>query len=156
MRNLFFNFVKKLVVMKQSNSVVLILATILVIVIVLISIRGERYQHENPVLLQISKRMSLLHPSYGDIPLREGDSSFTENKQVITLCIRDPETKRYYDMNTLVMVALHELAHCISTSVGHGKEFKERFAELLQKAEKIGIYDPLIPMPKTYCGLTQK
>jgi len=48
----------------------------------------------------------------------------------------------YYDDNTLAYVALHEAAHTLVSSIGHGWDFEETFAELLKKAERGGYYDP--------------
>ena len=107
----------------------------------------------HPALVHIKERISFLNPKYGDIPLREGKSSYTENKSTIYICLRDPKSRKYYDINTLMYVSLHELAHVISHQYGHGDEFKENFDKLLNYAETRGIYDRHIPMPKTYCGV---
>jgi len=94
-----------------------------------------------------------LHPDYAKIPLREGNSAYTENKRTITLCLKDPETKKYYDMNTIMYVALHELGHIVSVTHGHNDEFKKNFSLLLRDAARKGIYDPRKEIPHTYCGV---
>ena len=88
--------------------------------------------------------------------MKVGKKSYTENKESITLCIQDPETKGFYDMNTIMYVSLHELAHMISKTVSeeeHNEEFRQNFAMLLDKASFLGIYNPNIPIPPTYCGI---
>lgn len=107
----------------------------------------------HPALVSIKERMRFLKPEYGNIPLREAQSSYTENKSTIYICLQDPSTKKYYSINTLMYVTLHELAHVISTKYGHGDEFKENFQTLLNHANRLGIYDSSIPMPPTYCGV---
>lgn len=111
------------------------------------------YSDKHPLLQQIRSNFTILSPEYADIPLREGDSAYTENKSVITLCLKNPETGKFYSLNTLMYVALHELGHIISKTHGHNEEFKRNFATLLRQATKVGIYDPRVPIPQTYCGI---
>jgi hypothetical protein len=101
----------------------------------------------------VRKNFTKINPEYTKIPLRAGDSAYTENKHVITLCLQDPSTKKYYGINTIMYVALHELSHVITKSKGHGDEFKHNFAKLLEQGSKLDIYDPRIPIPSTYCGI---
>ena len=60
------------------------------------------------------------------------------------------------DLNTLTFVAIHELSHVMTLSVGHTKEFWENFKFLLKNAVKIGIYraEDYKKQPKKYCGMT--
>lgn len=109
------------------------------------------YSHKHPLLDQVRANFAKIDPKHASIPLRDGDSAFTENKEVITLCLVDPETGLNYDINTIMYVALHELAHVVSTSQGHGDEFKKNFADLLKKGAALGIYDPRKPIPASYC-----
>lgn len=114
------------------------------------------YSHDHPILNKVRENFSKIDPKFSQIPLREGDSAYTENKEVITLCLKDPENKgTYYDMNTIMYVAIHELAHVCCESSGHGEEFKKKFSALLRHAANIGIYDPRKGIPSSYCGLNQ-
>ena len=60
------------------------------------------------------------------------------------------------DINTLTFVALHELAHVATKSIGHTDEFWANFKFLLQQAQQIGVYKPIdySKKPKRYCGMT--
>ena len=82
-------------------------------------------------------------------------TSYTVNKgEKIVFCIRDKETKRLHDLNLLMYVSLHELAHVGCESTGHNAEFKRNFKFILEIAEKINIYKPL-PLGNQmidYCG----
>jgi len=109
--------------------------------------------NSNDILKRVRKNFTLINPKYADIPLLVGDSAYTENKSVITLCLQDPKTHEFYDMNTLMYVALHELAHVINPKQGHGSEFRKKFQKLLNKGQQLGFYDPTIPMPRKYCGV---
>ena len=74
----------------------------------------------------------------------------------------EPRTKRLVegfnrliDINTLTFVALHELSHIMTESIGHKQEFWQNFKYLLQNAKEAGIYDPIDykKNPKDYCGM---
>jgi len=113
------------------------------------------YSEKHPILDEIKKRFRIIKPEYGKIPLRIGDKSYTEDKSVITLCIVDPDNNDFYDINTLMYVALHELSHVI-TPYGletHGEEFKENFSKLLRLAQNKHVYDSTKPIPLSYCGV---
>ena len=65
------------------------------------------------------------------------------------------EGSKLIDENTLSFVAIHELGHVMTESVGHTKEFWQNFKFLLKNAVKIGIYEPIDykKKPKNYCGM---
>lgn len=139
--------------MKSVVLLVLVIILVLVAAYVLSPRRIESLQH--PVLMTVRENFMVLNPEYGKIPLKEGNSAYTENKQVITLCLKNPETGVYYDINTIMYVALHELAHVVTKSQNHTDEFKHNFNTLLQRASVAGIYNPNIPIPSTYCGISE-
>ncbi len=139
----------------KSKSLVILAVIAFVVVVAYSSSTISNYSHKHPILDKIRANFAKINPEYGKIPLREGDSAFTENKEVITLCLKDPETKQYYDMNTLMYVSLHELSHVLCESQGHGEEFKAKFSKILRYASKLGIYDSRKEMSPTYCGLNQ-
>ena len=67
----------------------------------------------------------------------------------------DTFTFKLIDENTLTFLAVHELAHVMTESVGHTKEFWQNFKFLLKDAVKMGIYTPVDykKKPKSYCGM---
>lgn len=108
---------------------------------------------DHPILNQIRLNLMKINPKFGQIPLHVGRKSYTVYKSVITLCLKDPITDKYYPMNMLMYVALHELTHVVTYSQGHGPEFKNNFREVLKIAVEKGIYDPTIPILQSYCGV---
>jgi len=60
------------------------------------------------------------------------------------------------DINTLTFVAIHELSHIMTTSVGHKQEFWQNFKFLLENAKAANIYQPIDykKNPKEYCGMS--
>ena len=59
------------------------------------------------------------------------------------------------DDNTLTFVALHELAHLATESIGHTPEFWNNFKFILKNAVKINIYKPVdySEKPTEYCSM---
>lgn len=106
-----------------------------------------------PVLKMVRTNFKKINPKFENIPLFSGKGAYTDNKSEITLCLTDPNTQHDYDSNTIMYVALHELAHVISEGIGHGEEFRQNFSKLLLEGEKLGFYDPTKPMTTTYCGI---
>ena len=85
-------------------------------------------------------------------------TSYSENKgEKIVVCIRDKEPPyRFADDNTVMFVMLHEMAHLMTTSVGHTPEFWTNFKRILHDAVQCGIYTAVnySKMPTGYCGMT--
>lgn len=116
----------------------------------------RRPYRPSPIIKRLKYKVSLVNPKFASYDIREAtEGSYTENKTVVYICTKDPETKKYYTDNTLIYVTLHECAHMLDKTFNdaHDEKFKKIFKELLDKAEAIGIYNPKIPIPPTYCGL---
>lgn len=82
-------------------------------------------------------------------------TSYSVNKgEKIVFCIRSKKTHKLVDINTMMFVAIHELAHIMTKSIGHTDEFWENMKYLLQKGIKIGVYkdEDYRNNPKPYCG----
>lgn len=84
-------------------------------------------------------------------------TSYSLNKgEKIALCIRKKgESKEFIEDNTIMFVAVHELAHIMTESVGHEPEFWDNMAFLLEKANEINIYNPVDYNKNNvdYCGM---
>lgn len=88
-------------------------------------------------------------------------TAYSENKgEKIAFCLDKNKNGKggLIDPNTLMFVAIHELSHVATESIGHTDEFWGNFKFLLQEAEKINIYDPedYKKNPKEYCGMSIK
>ena len=85
-------------------------------------------------------------------------TAYSENKgEKIAFCTTTTKHgNKLIDKNTLMFVALHEVAHIATKSVGHTDEFWNNFKFLIENAEKINIYKPVDykKNPKNYCGMT--
>lgn len=123
-------------------------------------------------IFELKEKLILIDPKLAEIPMREGDSSYTLNDKYVVLCLKD-RRGYYYDDNTLVYVALHEIAHTLDscrdkggksdksgrdsdhTESGPDKDHCDSyiytFQRLLARAEEVGVYDPTLPIPDDYC-----
>lgn len=84
-------------------------------------------------------------------------TAYSENKgEKLAFCTTvEKGGSKLIDENTLTFVALHELSHIATESVGHTKEFWKNFKFILQNAVKIKIYEPVDyrNKPQTYCSM---
>mgnify|MGYP003317682985 CR=1 FL=1 len=86
-------------------------------------------------------------------------TAYSENKgEKLAFCLNENENNnnKLIDLNTLMYVALHEVAHICSQSIGHTPEFWTNFKWLLVNAKDINIYNPIDYKKnnKSYCGMT--
>jgi hypothetical protein len=84
-------------------------------------------------------------------------TAFSENKgEKLAFCLNKSKNgTKLIDINTLTFVALHELSHIATESVGHKQEFWQNFKWILQNAKEAGIYSPIDykKYPEEYCGM---
>jgi len=84
-------------------------------------------------------------------------TSYSENKgERIVVCMRQKaKPYKFIDMNTVMFVLTHELAHLMTSSYGHGPEFWTNFKKLLHEAIEAGVYEQVnyYKNPVNYCGM---
>lgn len=84
-------------------------------------------------------------------------TAYSENKgEKLAFCTTTTKKgDKLIDDNTLTFVGIHEIAHIMTKSIGHTKEFWANMKFLLKNAVKIGIYTPIDykRKPKEYCGM---
>ena len=85
-------------------------------------------------------------------------TAYSENKgEKIAFCLNTKKDgNKLIDINTLTFVALHELSHIMTESIGHKQEFWQNFKFLLTNAKAANIYQPIDykKQPQDYCGMT--
>jgi len=85
-------------------------------------------------------------------------TSYSVNKgEQVHLCLRQrngPDESLVQE-NVMTFVALHELAHCATETIGHGPDFWNNFGWLLKEAESNGLYQytDFRAHPVSYCGM---
>jgi len=84
-------------------------------------------------------------------------TAYSENKgEKLAFCLTKKKNEgNMIEPNTLTFVSIHEVAHIMTKSVGHDKEFWDNFKFLLENAKEIGIYSPVdySKNPTEYCGM---
>ena len=85
-------------------------------------------------------------------------TAYSENKgEKIAFCLNKKKgvDDNLIDEHTLTFVAIHELSHVMSVSIGHKSEFWENFKFLLENAKEAKIHEPIdySKEPAEYCSL---
>lgn len=86
-------------------------------------------------------------------------TAYSENKgEKLAFCLNKvkTETDNLIDEHTLMFVAIHELSHVMTKSIGHKSDFWQNFKFLLENAKDAGIHAPedYKKSPQQYCGMT--
>ncbi len=106
-------------------------------------------------------RTKLLKKRFNPFKISESSAtsehtSYSVNKgEKIVFCLRQKDTKQdLHDLNTITFVALHELAHIMTTSIGHTREFWDNFRFILKHSIQYGFYtrQNFRNKPIKYCG----
>ena len=83
-------------------------------------------------------------------------TSYAVNKgEELAFCIRCKPTGDLHDINLLMYVAVHEMAHTACPENGHTPLFNDIFKFMLEEAINIGLYryDDYSRHPVVYCGM---
>lgn len=111
---------------------------------------------DNKITIQLLKNFRSDKISEGSENSKYTSYSINKGEQIV-FCLRSRDAdKKLVDLNTMVFVALHELAHIGTVSVGHTSEFWENFKWILKKAVKadVYVYQDFNNKPVGYCGIT--
>jgi predicted metal-dependent hydrolase len=83
-------------------------------------------------------------------------TSYSINKgEELAFCLKSKKTGQLHDLNLLMYVALHEMAHIACPETGHGELFKKIFKFLTDRAIDLNIYIKVDYnlQPIEYCGM---
>ena len=135
---------------------------------------ADRLARTRAKLLRLMKDLKQTHPdkpfvaqllrNFDADPSRFSEStpdasytSYSVNKgEKVYMCLRQRNAKEeLVDENIITFVALHELAHCGTSEVGHTPLFWNNFAWVLKRAEEMKIYEytDFSAHPVEYCGI---
>ena len=116
---------------------------------------GEKYPEKE----NIKRLVKNYNPQkiYETLPTSEY-TAYSENKgEKLAFCLDTKKNSKgkLIDDNTLTYVALHEVSHIATKSIGHQTEFWENFKFIITEAKEIGIYEPINykKEPQQYCGM---
>jgi hypothetical protein len=138
-----------------------------------LELAADRLAHVNNNLNKLVNHLSKKYPTkenvqrlvngynpkkiYETLPTSEF-TAYSENKgEKLAFCLDTEKNSkgRLIDMNTLMYVALHEVSHIATKSIGHNDEFWNNFKIMITEAKEINIYNPVDykKEPARYCGM---
>lgn len=123
------------------------------ILLAYLSENRNHYPNDIPYIDQLlnnSSKIKLTEASH-----KSRHTSYTINKgEEIAICLRDSQD-RIHDINTIMYVTIHELAHVACPEVGHTPLFRHIFVFLLRRSIQLGIYNQVNyqKTPQDYCGI---
>ena len=116
----------------------------------------DKYPEFNQYIKQLHKNLhkdrSLIYENDPNSKL----TSFSVNKgEEIAFCLRSKKSNELHQLNLIMYVALHEMAHIACPEIGHGELFKKIFKFLTQVSIELGLYklDDYEANPIEYCGM---
>jgi len=119
----------------------------------------EYMKEKHPNDDRVQRLVSGFHPQkvMETLPTSEY-TAYSENKgEKIAFCLNKKRKgeDQMIDEHTLMFVAIHELSHVCTKSIGHKTEFWENFKFLLENAKDAGIHNPsdYKNTPTEYCGM---
>jgi len=80
------------------------------------------------------------------------------SKNCVLFECRKKKDDNLIDENTLMFVALHEMSHIATKSIGHKEDFWENFKFLIKEASECKVYvlEDYSKNPKEYCSMSIK
>jgi predicted metal-dependent hydrolase len=115
--------------------------------------------HQNPKYKDYVDR---LNDKINSVSIIENTSknlytSYSVNKgEELVICVRSRKTGELHNINLIMYVVLHEIAHIMCPEYGHGELFQKIFKYITKSATECGLYHPIDfkNNPTEYCGLT--
>lgn len=101
-------------------------------------------------------QQKLKHVQISETPLFSSFTSYSIKKgQKLVFCLRSKKTNKIHDINELLYVAIHEIAHIGCPEYGHTDLFKKINQYMLTKAIKYKLYKYVdyYNEPREYCGI---
>jgi len=129
----------------------------------LISVLKTKAENTNDKeLLKYKSNIDAIFDKIDHVKVRENEggndlTSYSVNKgEELVFCIRSKSNNKIHDINELLYVAIHEIAHIGCPETGHTKLFAKINLFLLRKALDMGIYHyrDYSANPVEYCGMT--
>lgn len=116
---------------------------------------------QDKYILEYEQYIKRINGRIDDVTIKESPpnseyTSYSINKgEELVFCIRSKKTNQLHNMNVLMYVALHELAHIGCPEVGHTELFNKINIFLLKQAIEIGVYryENYDASPIEYCGM---
>ncbi len=138
--------------MPDSKEAANMLANLNVLLLKIVQHMSKKFPNNSDVL-RLSQRFNPEAVSEGG--MENGYTSYSVNKgERIVMCIRQKDGS-FVNLNVVLYVAIHELAHIMTPEIGHTPLFWSNFRFLLREAIDIGVYTKVDfnSEPSEYCGI---
>jgi hypothetical protein len=116
----------------------------------------DKFPNFKPYIKQLEENFSESRTIVYETDPESNLTSYSVNKgEELSFCLKSKKSGELHDINLLMYVAIHEMAHIACPEVGHGNLFKKIFRKLAQEAINIGIYKKVnfSENPVEYCGM---
>ena len=116
----------------------------------------DKYENEKDCIELLSKNFHEDRTQIYENSTSSEYTSYSVNKgEEVVFCLRSKKTNKLHDINLMMYVAIHEMAHIGCHEIGHTKLFKDIFAFYLNVAIELDIYkyDNYDSNPIEYCGM---
>lgn len=139
-----------------ANLLAKIKRNIDILVSALMSKKDKEYKEYEPYISQLNERIKgcIISENGGDSIY----TSYSVNKgEQIIFCLRSKKNdNELHDLNLMMYVVLHELAHVACPEYDHTPLFKKIFAFITKVAIELDLYKKIdfSKNPMEYCGMT--
>ncbi len=116
----------------------------------------EEYPEYKDYINQFNENFNKNRTKIYETSLNSEYTSYSINKgEELVFCLRSKSTGKLHDINLLMYVAVHELAHTACPETGHTPLFNKIFKFLLEIAinNKLYYYEDYASNPIEYCGM---
>ena len=125
----------------------------------LVDFLKKKYKDTNEVVTRLVDRFN--PKKIVEILPNSEYTAYSENKgRKIAFClnVEKKNDDHLIDENTLMFVALHEMSHIATKSIGHKEDFWENFKFLIKEASECKVYvlEDYSKNPKEYCSMSIK
>lgn len=116
----------------------------------------NNFKSFKPYIKQLQNNLSETNTVVYETDPKSNLTSYSVNKgEELSFCLKSKKSGELHDINLLMYVAIHEMAHVACPEIGHGELFKKIFRKLAEEAIKIGVYKKVnfSDNPVEYCGM---
>lgn len=117
----------------------------------------EQTHMDKPFVAQMIRNFDCSASRFSESTPDAQYTSYSVNKgEKVFMCLRQRDAKEaLVQENIILFVALHEMSHVGTASIGHTPEFWNHFAWVLKQAEQLKIYEytDFAAHPVEYCGV---
>jgi len=139
---------------QAANNLSIIKKNIMTIVDHLFENKDTKYKDYKQYIDQLKEKIAYV--IINESTENNSYTSYSVNKgEQIVFCLRSKIDNNLHDINLIMYVALHELAHVASPEYGHTQLFKKIFALITNVAIELNLYKKIKfnENPVEYCGL---